>query len=108
MAGLGKIFPGVPYTYFNIPMLRDMATTGKTGRIRDGVAEVEGIQASLEPGGPGYRAYFICHRCGGVEMVLPKEGRQKNPCPARDADPEIYLILRKPNAEPRQLGVLGW
>ncbi len=103
--GLGEILAGTRFTNFNIAALREIATTGPTGRTCGGVPE---IQAVLIRSIAGEVAFWNCEWCGGIEHLLAEEGRHSNPCPVAAAPPEIWLTLRERDAEAEPLGMFGW
>lgn len=104
--GMGEICAGLTFPNFNASALRAIAATGLTGHNREGAVEVEAV---IIPFGPRRFACWLCQRCGGVDSAEPREGLQKNDCPAVGASSEIYItIIREADAAARRLGLFEW
>ena len=103
--GIGGIRAGYTFPNFSLHALRHLTSTGPTGRRREGVPEVDAV---VFPSGKRILAYWLCHRCGGIDSASAREGLIVNPCPAGGAPEKIYITVRECEGEPRRLGVMGW
>ena len=103
--GIGEIYAGATFPNFYAPALRAIAATGFTGHNREGAPEVEVVVFSSGR----RRAWFLCHKCGGIDTVEACEGLQKNTCVGVDAAPNVFVtIIRESDAQARRLGIFEW